>query len=296
MYSYIFPDLNNWFMSKNYVEHNGCEMLEINMKAGLTTNEIDEFCLEFAKYICSIRCSSELLYLKMVDAIENGTVLSSDEQKRLQNDFYNGFIKDAEFKTTGSFALSYDDDGIQGYLGEALYYLIRNQYSKDFKVAIEPSKPKAVSKTSGIDFLEVRKDNLSKFYFIIGEVKTTTNSYSTRNAEVINSFINRINRNFSEIYLDLKEKDDGLDPDYTRFLEEMTDIFYSFRGRNEKRLAGVFNYDYDGRKVSRAAFSTWKNQPFDINDSPMCRKIKLIGIYNIGNIIEKVRDLLWSVL
>ncbi len=296
MYSYVFPNLNKWFTANNYVQHNGCEMLEVNMKAGLTAKEIDEFCLEFAKYICSIRCSSEQLYLKMVDAIENGTTLLASVKRRLQDDFYSGFIKDEAYKATGVFSLSYDEEGIQGHLGEALYYLIRNQYSKDLKIAIEPSRPKAVAKTSGIDFLEVRKDAASDFYFIIGEVKTTTNSYSKRNSEVVNSFLNRINRNFSEIYLNLKERDDGSDPDYTRFLEEMTDIFYSFKGRNEKRIVGVFNYNYKGRRVSRRAFSTWKDKPFDINDSPICRKIKLVGIYNIDVVIEKVRDLLWSVL
>ena len=108
--------------------------------------------------------------------------------------------------------------------------------------------------------------------------------------------MNRINKNFSEIYFALQEKDDGTNADYTRFLKEMTDIFYSFSGSYKKRLSGVFNYNYHGRNIPRNAFSTWKDKPFDINDSPLCRKIKLIGIYNIEETISNVRDILWNVL
>lgn len=296
MYSYVFPDLDNWFTSNAYVEHNSCEMLEINMKAGLTKSEITEFCKVFAKYICSIRCSSKKLYDHMVDAIENGTELSPDDKQRLHNDFWNGFITESLYKTTRDYKKSFDDEGIKGYLGEALYYLIRNQYAKDLKITIEPGKPKAVSKTSGIDFLEVRKDDKGEYYFIIGEVKTSENSYSSRNDEVIKAFLNRINKNFSDIYFCLKERDDETDITYTQFLEDMTDYFYSFSGNNKKRLSGVFNYNYLGKKIPASAFSTWKDKEFEINDSPMCRKIKLIGIYNIEAVINEVRDILWNVL
>ena len=232
----------------------------------------------------------------MVDAIENGTIISPDDKQRLHNDFWNGFITESLYDKTKDLKKSFDDEGIKGYFGEALYYLIRNQYAKDLKIAIEPGKPKAVSKTSGIDFLEVRKDENGDFYFIIGEVKTTENSYSSRNEEVIRAFLNRINKNFSDIYFCLKERDDGTDDSYTEFLEEMIDCFYSFEGNNKKRLSGVFNYNYSGRKIPANAFSTWKDKEFDINDSFLCRKIKLIGIYNIENVINKMRDILWNVL
>ena len=62
MYSFVFPDLNKWFEAKKYVEHNSCEMLEINMKSGLSCDDLNEFHVSLAKYICSIRCSSKLLY------------------------------------------------------------------------------------------------------------------------------------------------------------------------------------------------------------------------------------------
>ncbi len=295
MYSFVFPDLNKWFEAKKYVEHNRCEMLEINMKSGLSCDDLNEFHVSLAKYICSIRCSSKLLYDHMLRAIDGGTPLNIDEKKKLHNDFWNGFISESLYSKTKDYKKSFDEEGIKGYLGEALYYLIREKYAKDLKFAIEPVRPKAVSKTSGIDFLEVRKDS-DGFYFIIGEVKTTINSYSDRNEEVINAFLNRINKNFSEIYIALQEKDDGTNADYTRFLEEMTDIFYSFSGSNKKRLSGVFNYNYHGRNIPRNAFSTWKDKPFDINDSPLCRKIKLIGIYNIEETISNVRDILWKIL
>lgn len=295
MNSFVFPNLDKWFIAEKYVEHNSCELLEINMKSNLSQDEIEDFCIEFAKYICSIRCSSAILYKKIVSAIEGKYTLTLLEKKKLQNEFWNGFISESLYSKTKDFKKSFDDFGIKGYLGEALYYLIRNQYVKDLKVAIEPERPKAVAKTSGIDFLEVRKDK-DGFYFIVGEVKTTENSYSERNTEVIDSFLNRINKNFSEIYLSLIERDDRKDADYTAFLEEMTDIFYSFAGSNKKRLAGVFNYNYFGKKIPKNAFSTWKDQKFEINNTPICRKIKLIGIYNIKSVIDQVRDILWNVL
>lgn len=295
MYSYIFPDLTDWFEIEAYREHNKCHLLEIKMKKGLSSSQVEEFCIEFAKYICSVRCSSERLYDEMVDAIDKKMVLSAPSKTRLQNEFYNGFIRDEEYKKTGDYKKSFDYDGIKGYLGEALYYLVREKHVEDENISIEPRRPKCIAKTSGIDFLEVRKDGVG-YYFIVGEVKTTSNSYSTRNQEVIDSFINRINRNFSEIYSDLKEQDDGTDAGYTAFLEDMINIFYSYIGSDRKRFSGVFNYGYSGRRISAASFSTWKDQPFEIDDNPLCRKLKLVGIYNIDDVLIRVRDIIWNVL
>ena len=296
MYGYSFPDLNKWFIANSYVVHNECELIEINMIQNLSQEIIDEFCKEFAIYICSLRCPTKELFDNMVDAINGNNPLSEEDKSILRSIFSNGFISKKTYLETLDYLQSFDEDGIKGYFGETLYYLIRGRYAKDIKISIEPEIPKTLSKNSGIDFLEIRKD-FDGYYFIVGEVKTTENSYSTRSEEVADTFLNRINENFSDMFLTLQGRDDKSDTEYTKFLEEMTSIFYRFyHDSDKKRLSGVFNYNFAGKRINSNAFSTWKDKPFEINNNPVCRKIKLIGIYNIETVIEKVRDLLWNVL
>ena len=75
---YKFPDISHWFDIVDYVEHNNCRKIEINMKK-LSHTEINEFCNEFALFICRLRCPSEEWLLKMERAIKGVEVLEMTE-------------------------------------------------------------------------------------------------------------------------------------------------------------------------------------------------------------------------
>lgn len=292
-----FPDIRRWFNIVNYAEINSCRKIEINMK-DLSDTEIDEFCKEFALFVCRLRCPSAKLLREMADAVNGSSVLNSGRKKIFQDIFYTGFISDEKYKLTKDFRLSFDDEAVKGYFGECFYYILREQIFEDEKVYIEPKFPKKSSKVPGIDFVDIRKD-ADGYYMIIGEVKTTKNSYSSRLPEIVQAFQSRMDKNFSEIYQGILESDDESIPEYSVFLEEMLDIFYRLTGSGskKKRVAGAINYDYQGKNAGSLAFRKVKEDLKEIvDDFPACRRFKLIGIYNIEDVIERMRDRIWNVL
>ena len=294
---YKFPDISRWFDIVDYVEYNGCRKIEVNMKR-LSHTEIREFCNEFALFICRLRCPSQDWLLKMEKAIKGMAGLDVTDKMVLRNMFYAGFISDVKYKETGDYLQSFDDEGIKGYFGECFYYILRNQIFEDEKVYIEPRVPKNSSKVPGIDFVDIRKDS-EGYYMIIGEVKTTENGYSSRLTEIIDSFTSRIDKTFSEVYQQIKDNDDGSNGEYSAFLEDMLGVFYRITGNTEKRkrVSGIINYNYEGKKIGQKALSGVKTKLEGIvDDDPICRRFKLIGIYNLENVIEQTRDIIWNVL
>lgn len=254
--------------------------------------------MEFALYICRLRCPSADLLLKMENAIKGVTGLDASDKHILRNMFYTGFISDTRYEETGDYLKSFDDDGIKGYFGECFYYILREQILEDEKVYIEPKFPKNSSKVSGIDFVDIRKDD-EGYYMIIGEVKTTENGYSSRLPEILNSFTNRIDKTFSEVYQQIKENDDGSNAEYTIFLQEMLELFYRITGDagKKKRVSGTINYNYEGKNIGRTALSGVKDKLQGIvGEEPICRRFKLIGIYDLENVIEQTRNIIWNVL
>lgn len=294
---YKFPDISRWFDIVNYIEYNNCRKIEINMKK-LSNTEISEFCNEFALFICRLRCPSDEWLLKMERAIKGMEKLKLKDKEILRYVFYPGFISDTRYKETGDYWKSFDDQGIKGYFGECFYYILREQIFEDEKVYIEPKRPKNSSKVPGIDFVDIRKDD-EGYYMIIGEVKTTGKDYSSRLQEILDSFTNRINKTFSEVYQQIKENDDGSNAEYTTFLREMLGVFYRITGDSgkKKRVSGVINYNYEGKSIGRTALSGVKDKLQDVvGEEAMCRRFKLIGIYDIENVIEQTRNIIWNVL
>lgn len=294
---YKFPDISHWFDIVDYVEHNNCRKIEINMKK-LSHTEINEFCNEFALFICRLRCPSEEWCLKMERAIKGVEGLEMTDKNILRNIFHTGFVSDTRYKVTGDYRKSFDDEGIKGYFGECFYYILREQIFEDEKVYIEPKLPKNSSKVPGIDFVDIRKDD-EGYYMIIGEVKTTGNGYSSRLPEILDSFTNRIDKTFSEVYQQIKENDDGSNAEYTTFLQEMLGVFYRITGDSgkKKRVSGTINYNYEGKSIGRMALSGVKDKLQDVvGEEAMCRRFKLIGIYDLENVIEQTRNIIWNVL
>lgn len=294
---YKFPDISHWFDIVDYVEHNNCRKIEINMKK-LSHTEINEFCNEFALFICRLRCPSEEWCLKMERVIKGVEGLEMTDKNILRNIFHTGFVSDTRYKVTGDYRKSFDDEGIKGYFGECFYYILREQIFEDEKVYIEPKLPKNSSKVPGIDFVDIRKDD-EGYYMIIGEVKTTGNGYSSRLPEILDSFTNRIDKTFSEVYQQIKENDDGSNAEYTTFLQEMLGVFYRITGDSgkKKRVSGTINYNYEGKSIGRMALSGVKDKLQDVvGEEAMCRRFKLIGIYDLENVIEQTRNIIWNVL
>jgi hypothetical protein len=292
-----FPDIRRWFHIIDYTEINNCRKIEVNMKS-LSKAEVDAFSKEFALYVCRLRCPTEKFLKKMENAINHAATLSKEDKEMLQDIFYTGFISDKKYKATGDYKASYDDDAVKGYFGECFYYILREQIFEDEKIYIEPKLPKCSSKVSGIDFVDIRRDKAG-YYMIIGEVKTTENSYSSRLPEIIETFRGRIQKNFSEMYQAILENDDESIPEYTKFLEEMLEMFYRITGKGteRKRVSGTIHYDYHGNSIGNNAFYKVKKDLEDVvDDAPTCRRFKLIGIYNVGDVVRQMRDIIWNVL
>ena len=101
------------------------------------------------------------------------------------------------------------------------------------------------------------------------------------------------------MYQQIKDNDDGSNGEYSVFLEDMLGMFYRITGNTEKkkRVSGIINYNYEGKKIGQKALSGVKEKLEGIvDDEPICRRFKLIGIYNLENVIEQTRDIIWNVL
>jgi hypothetical protein len=294
-----FPDLYRWFDVKKYCDFNDCRKIEINTKNNLSENDINSFCGEFAKYLCRIRCPQSVYLNTIINAIDSDFDIDADEKIFWRDIFFRGFISQTKFDECGNYQKSFDDDAILGYIGEALYYVVRTQILEDEKVCIEPSKPKFYSKDSGIDFLEIRKETAG-YYMIIGEVKATKNTISSRADEIIKSFKLRADKNFSELCIAIQDRNiPSADQELSEFISNMCDLFYHIgqQPSPKKRYAGVINYNFNGQKIRDSAFSDFKEQlTGKVANENCCRRLALVGIYNIENIIFKVRDAIWNKL
>ncbi len=291
-----FPDIKQWFDVSEYTVFNECRKLEINMKPEDKIN-ISSFCKEFAKYLCRMRCGDERDRDAMYRAIDGFPIEDMEQKKRIAYYFFKGFISDNKYEMTEDYYSSFDDDAITGYIGECLYYVIREQVLEDDKIHIEPCKPKFSSKEPGIDFVEIRKDTRG-FYMIVGEIKTTQNSIGTRPADILTMFKLRANKIFSKMYMGIKENySQNEDAELKAFIDEMLNLFYRIGKTvtSQKRFSGVVNYNYHDRKIHKTVFSDFKSElGHTIYDLPDCRRVKLIGIYNIQDVIRQVRDEIWK--
>ncbi|MEZ4358450.1 MAG: hypothetical protein R2876_07580 [Eubacteriales bacterium] len=292
-----FPDLTRWFNVTTYCDFNDCRKIEINMKSGLTYQDINSFCNEFAKYLCRIRCPQSAHLNIMIKSIDSGCDIETEEKAFWRNIFFRGFISQEKFNGYGDYTKSFDDDAILGYIGEALYYVVRAQILEDEKVCIEPSRPKFYSKDTGIDFLEIRKET-SGYYMIIGEIKATKNTISSRAKEIIESFKLRADKNFSELCVALQDRHIPVDNlELSEFISNMCDLFYHIGQKPslQKRYGGIINYNFRGQKIRDSAFHDFKEQlTGKVADENCCRRLALVGIYNIENIIDQVRDTIWN--
>lgn len=298
-----FPNLNIWFDISNYFEHNNCRTITLLWKDDIAENEIQYFVHEFAKLICRLRCNGELLIedngedlcYKFQQVIDNAVKLEEEEKKYLADYiFFDGMVSQNKYDETNNYIESLDRDLFNGYFGEVLFYIVREQYLEDEKVMIEPITPKPNSKQSGLDYVEIRK-NGTGYYFTIGEVKTTENTIGNYPDKIINSLIKRPVHLIHQEINAFKERTKYFAPeDLKTFINKMPIYFMEKNPTPNKRFAGVINY---GRNTPprQTVFGNFHSKSENhLYDSSECRRVKLIGIQGIENIKERVLEVIWK--
>jgi hypothetical protein len=298
-----FPDLRKWFDISEYYEHNKCRTITLRWKDDLEEDDIQRFVVEFAKLICRLRCNGELiledngedLCYKFQQAIDNEVELEEKEKKYLaEYIFFDGMVSQSRYDETKNYIESLDRDLFNGYFGEVLFYIVREQYLEDEKIMIEPSRPKTNSKQPGLDYVEIRK-NEDDYYFIIGEVKTTDNTIGNYPDKIIDSLIKRPVHLIHQEINAFKERTKYSGPeDLKNFISKMPIYFTSRNPTTHKRFAGIINYGRNS-PPQNTVFQNFRTKcTTHLYDSSECRRVKLIGIKGIQNIKGRVLEVIWK--
>lgn len=300
-----FPDLLRWFENSGYYIEDNCKRIDFTFKDNLTDELIEEFAREYAKYICRIRCngpqrpffdSDEDLCEKFQNVIDDRVILTEREKEFLRvSIFFEGMISQTKFNETNDFKGSIDRDGFNGYFGESLFYIIKEQYLEDEKIIVEPSLPKASAKGTGLDYMEIRRSNSSNdLYFTIGEIKTTKNGIGSYPNKIINQLIERPKHLYNSHINAFKEFARlSSDSELKEFVDTIPRYFWNPKITDKKRYAAIINHNYEENQ-RKNPFQDFQEAAADtINSNPECRRIKLVAIKNIENIKEKVLDYIW---
>ncbi|CRZ35886.1 hypothetical protein [Herbinix hemicellulosilytica] len=300
-----FPDLHNWFNISEYYEHNKCRTITLLWKKDLKEDDVQRFIVEFAKLICRLRCNGELiledngedLCYKFQQAIDNKIELEKEEKERLAKYiFFDGMISQSKYNKTKNYIESLDREAFNGYFGEVLFYIVREQCLEDEKVIIEPSCPKTYSKQPGLDYVEIRKCD-SDYYFIIGEVKTTDDTIDDYPDKILDSLIERPVHLIHQTINAFKERTKYSAPeDLKKFINRMPIYFMNKNPTKHKRFAGVINYGRNS-PPRKTVFQNFRAKCVThLYDSSECRRIKLIGIKGMKDIKERVLEVIWTKL
>lgn len=299
-----FPPLSNWFrfleqnelydqtktISNWYYEHNECSFFTL---LWIDWADKNYFIKEFVKLIARIRTwwdernwsDLELLYLDLINYIENSSSsYSLEERVEFINNVFSTWMK--SWKTW-----TIDLDMCRGYIGEILYYLIREQYLSDEKHQIHPAKPKDYSKEPWLDFTEIRKD-VNWYYLIIWEVKSTSStigSYPKKIVEQLNKWHRKTLNQHVNHYKELSKKWLISDSELKEFINKI----YNFSNINKigfksdkKRFTWVVNYSRDNKHLT-TVFDNFKISTSDtLSDNINCRKVKLIWIKDFDTIVN----------
>lgn len=298
-----FPDLDKWFNVSGYYEYNRCKAISLLLKDNLNEISLQEFANEFAKLLCRIRCNNEILFnddgvdlcRKFQDAVDGNIVLTNEEKIFLADCiFFYGIVSQTKFDETNDYVASIDYELFNGYFGEVLFYVIREQCLEDEKIMIEPTIPKPYSKQPGLDYVEIRKSlQDDKYYFIVGEVKTTKNTIGDYPNDIITSLTKRPIHLISYEVNAFKERAKNTNNEGLKHFIDRIPMHF-LRKSPQKRFAGVINYGSNNkhRESVFEDFYTACNDYLDSNND--CRRVKLIGIKDIENLKKRVLDCIWK--
>lgn len=300
-----FPRLDRWFNISGYYDHHKCKTMSLLLKSELTDFEMESFAREFAKLICRIRCNGSFpfgnpevdLCTKFQNAIDGIEVLSDEEKKCLADiKFFYGMVSQVRYDKTNDYIASIDRELFNGYFGEIMFYIVREQYLCDEKIMIEPVVPKAYSKQSGLDYIEIRKTRQNgDYYFIVGEVKTSKNTIGDYPNDIIHSLKNRSIHLFNSEVNAFKERAKASDDENLKYFVDRIPMYF-FNNSPEKKFAGVINYGSNNKHRDSVFQNFYTECAGHVNELLDCRRIKLIGIKDIENIKERVLDCIWTTL
>lgn len=305
-----FPLLTNWFrfvendeiekwkiVNDWYYYHNDCSFFTLLWKQWA---DKDYFIKEIVKLIARIRWNNiiEVSPWKKIDFSSEfikyidtwACILNNDQKKDYINRIMSLWIRSKEW--------NFDLIWARGHFWEIMYYLIRIQYLKDKKIEINVNTPKRYSKEPWLDFTEIREDN-EWLYLIIGEIKSTKNAIWNYPSKIIDQLNINHKTTFLEhdsFYKDKVKnwliKDEKL-KDFITYLWNFSSISSCNFRSNKKRFSWMINY-WNNSKPSWKIFSNFKTSTIStLSDEIECRKVKLIWINNIDDILEKIYKLIF---
>lgn len=298
-----FPNLDRWFNISGYYDHHNCKTISLLLKDDLTDLAIQSFAKEFAKLICRIRCNGLFLFgdpevdlcSEFQNAIDGINTLTNEEKKCLADTiFFYGMISQVRYDETNNYTESIDRELFNGYFGEIMFYIVREQCLDDDKVMIEPTVPKPYSKQSGLDYIEIRKTKQNgEYYFIVGEVKTSKNTIGNYPNDIICSLKKRSIHLFNSEVNAFKERARVSGDEDLRYFVDRIPIYF-LNNSPKKKFAGVINYGSNIKHRESVFQKFYTDCSGYVNEALDCRRIKLIGIKGIEDIKESVLDCIWT--
>lgn len=298
-----FPNLDRWFNISGYYDHHNCKTISLLLKDNLSDSEIQSFAKEFAKLICRIRCNGSFLFgnpevdlCSKFQAVIDGVNTLTDEEKRCLADtvFFYGMVSQVQYDESNNYIASIDHELFNGYFGEMMFYIVREQYLDDDKIMIEPTVPKSYSKQTGLDYIEIRKSHQNgEYYFIVGEVKTSKNTIGNYPNDIITSLKKRSIHLFNSEVNAFKERARASGDEDLKYFVDRIPIYF-LNNSSKKKFAGVINYGSSNRHRNSVFKNFYTDCIGHVDAALDCRRIKLIGIKGIEDIKERVLNCIWT--
>lgn len=291
----LFPSLDKWFEVQVGIseEKHKYTRYDLCIKKDLTLQDIEIFINELALVIARLRLGTSE-YKKWNEYWNNQIPIPQPWKQRFREAFWYSFVSEIndENKT-----VNFDEFGLQGYIGELILYLIQIQ-RYDQRIDASPRKPKAHSKDSGIDCLEIcgNKNDYGSLHYIVWESKaTTSNDPGSYPSKIYNQHLNDAGksfRNMVDFFEDVYAEDENLN----KFVGEIINDFYATVPTLKKRFGGCVTLS-TAQPVSPDAFSAFfsKFQGRVANDN-QCRQVRFCSIGEISKITEGVRKRIWNKL
>lgn len=292
-----FPPLDKWFdvhldvpNTHQYTRYDLC------IRPDLTKDDIADLANELSLLIARLRLRPNE-YQQWLVYWGNTTPVPDDWKRRFRDRFWRSFVSDEATETAGT--IQFDNDALQGYIGELMLYLIQTRHY-ECRLRAVPKKPKEYSKDSGIDCLELcgLVDDPESLHYIVWESKgIDSRALESYPHKIYRQHLHQTPKSFAEMadqLADVYEREE--DEIMTDFIDEMIDDFYSRPPSNKKCFGGCVSYS--GRRSARSdAFSTFQTQfENELAEDIKCRQVRLCATGGLSTIVRLVQDGIWTKL
>lgn len=288
-----FPPLDRWFDITCVTTNPDIIRYDLVLKSGISSAEyqslIDELCLVIAR----LRLGND--YRHWLTYWKNSTPIPPELKQRFRDAFWKGFVST---RATRRGSPVYDPTALQGHLGELFLYLIQTQLNR-LKILACPEKPKAYSKSEGIDSLEISGDlNVpDSLYYTVWECKATTDAayLSTYESKIYSQHMYETPKSFAETVDNLDHRLSG-HPVLGPFIEGIVDDFYQKPPTPKKRFGGCVLLSPNSAPHAKAFLGFKKKFSGILADTAECRQARLCYVSNLDDMVEKVRSGIWTKL